>query len=271
MPLSQAERSQLGLRRVHRDGTPSSFRCPPTALWPAVRAYLVARSRRANPGLDPALTAYTPGETLGLLRHPSVRAWHETMRHFRVPPGFDTIVLVPCAKTKPWEGPAIRRSRLYADYNRLRTEFPKAYFVTLSEPLGIVPMERWRDFPQYDNPGLFRDDSQRSGMTTREWLASPWGEKFVLPFDEGARERSIDILAGVVAEFLAAHRGRRILSFVDSPDTVTTHAEMLTAAMRRTGVTVERHWKRRTPHVGPHDEIAAVLGDGGQERRGLAS
>ena len=257
--LSRVEQAQLGTFRRHRDGTPSDFRRPPRELWAAVRAHLVARSAHANPGLDPALTAYTPGETRALLRHPTVRGWHDGVRRFRVPSRYHTIVLVPCAKTKPWEGAGIGRSRLYSDYNRLRREFPSAYFVTISEPLGIVPMDRWADFPQYDNPGLFRDDSQRSGMTTREWLASPFGEKFVLPFDETARRESIEVLGDVVAGFLSAHRNRRIVSFVDSPDTVTTHSEMLTAAIATSRVSVERYRKRPAAHRGPHDDIAAVL------------
>lgn len=90
-------------------------------------------------------------------------------------------MLVPCAKTKPWVGPAVRRSKLYSAYNEIREEHPEICFATISEPLGIVPMQRWADFPQYDNPGLFRDDAQQSGMTKKEWAASPLGRWSGLP------------------------------------------------------------------------------------------
>jgi len=51
---------------------------------------------------------------------------------------------------------------------------PNACFVTISEPLGTVPMQSWSgSFPMYDDPVLFRDDAQRSSMTKQQWEESP--------------------------------------------------------------------------------------------------
>lgn len=220
----------------------------------------MARSRAANPLLDTALTAYTPGETLELLRHPTVRRWHAMMRLVRLPRHYRTIILVPCAKTKPWEGPAVARSKLYSACNALRAIHPDACFVTVSEPLGIVPMQRWGDFPQYDNPGLFRDDALRSGLTSAAWRATPFRRKLVLPFDDEAWRDCIDILGGVVGDFLAHHRGRRIIAAVDSAaGPQSTHAAMLDVAIARSGVQVERHPKRDLPRVSPLGYLEGLL------------
>ena len=266
--LNDVERAQLGTTRYLKDGSESAASYPPARLWPRIRAHLLARSRHANPLLDGELTAYTPGETLELLGHPTVRAWHRAAARFRVPDRYSAIVLVPCAKTKPWEGAAASRSTLYSAYNAIRAERPDLYFVTISEPLGIVPMDRWADFPQYDNPGLFRDDALRSGMTSAEWAASPFGRRYALPFDEAARAQSIAVLGDVVAGFLEHHGGRRIIAFVDSLDgPESTHGEMLDHAIARSGVAVERHAKRGAPRVSPLPYLRDVLGV--PERRGL--
>jgi hypothetical protein len=164
---------------------------------------------------------------------------------------------VPCAKTKPWEGPGVKRSPLYSAYNTLRTELPTTCFVTLSEPLGIVTQHNWRDFPQYDNPGLFTDDSQRSGMTTRQWLDSPFKRCYGLPFDPASRERCLAILGKVIANFIARNSDREFLSFVDSLDgPPSTHGLMLDTALDELdaiGETVvcTRFPKRAAPRSSP--------------------
>jgi hypothetical protein len=243
--------------RLRRDGQPSAHPYPSPQEWPLIRRHLLDRSLQANPLLDPALTAYTPGETVGLLGHPQVAAWHK--RAVRgLSSSYKHIVLVPCAKTKPWEGPAVRRSKLYSAYNALRSEKPETCFVTISEPLGIVPMAHWGDFPQYDNPGLFRDDSQRSGMTTAQWQASPFGRAYGLPFDEAAQEECIQSLGLVVARFLANNADCHVVSVVDDT-TPTTHGAMLDVALAQGGVSVERHLKRSAPRVSPLGHLREVL------------
>lgn len=259
--LSAPERSQLGSLRLRRDGTPSAHPYPPADLWPSLRRYLVDRSRHFNPRLDAQLTAYTPGETLALLDHPTISAWHRGPAVERLPDRYRRIVLVPCAKTKPWTGDAVKRSKLYSAYNQLAAEFPDHCFVTISEPLGIVPMSYWADFPQYDNPGLFRDDAQQSGMTKRQWEASPFGRWYGLPFDELARARSIDRLGAVIGRFLAVHEDREIVSLVDNHSgPKATHSEMLDVAIAQSGATLTRHPKRAQAHVSPLPYLRNVLG-----------
>ena len=72
--LSLIEQAQLGSVRLRRNGEPSTHPWPSATQWPKIRTHLVQRSLRANPALDPDLTAYTPGETLGLLARPEISA-----------------------------------------------------------------------------------------------------------------------------------------------------------------------------------------------------
>ena len=260
MPLSAVERAQLGHARAHRDGTLTQYTHPGGQDWPTVRKYLVSRSQHSNPSLDPDLTAYTPGETLGLLAHPTIASWHRRMRSWTVPPGVETVVFVPCAKTKPWTEDAVHASRLYTAYNQLQREHPEVLFVTVSEPLGVVPSPLWDQFPQYDNPGLFHDDAQRSGMTTAQWLASPFGQKYLIPFDEAAYQTGIERLADVIGGFLRQNRALRFVAFTDGGDHIlTTHSDMLHRAAERSGVAVEMHPKRAGAHQSPYQLIGGYL------------
>lgn len=261
--LSAGERAQLGQPKPLKNGKQSSYRFVPKDRWDEVRALLLARSKKSNPSLDPALTAYTPGETRALLSHPEIRAWHARMRAFDIPPEFDTVAFVPCAKTKPWDG--LRSGSLYGAYNAIRdrvqaSDAPKVFFVTLSEPLGVVPETHWGDFPQYDNPGLFRCDAQRSGLFTGDWLEGPFGEKLIIPFDDAAYRASIDALAQVISDFAARNaEGRRFVSFVEPlSGPPGTHSEMLDRAAAILGRPIvapaDRHPKSDRPrHKMPVD------------------
>lgn len=256
--LSVVERTQLGTVRRRLDGAPSAHPYPEDERqWQRIRATLLARSLAANALLDPAMTAYTPGETESLLAHPDVVAWHARCVE-PLPDRYSRIVLVPCAKTKPWTVEATRRSKLYAAYHAIIPEVPDTCFVTVSEPLGIVPMGSWGHFPQYDNPGLFSDDAQQSGMTRRQWEASEHGRWYGLPFDPAAQRRCIETLGGVVGAFLAAHADREIVSFVDGVG--STHGRMLDVAVSATGTDVTRHAKRGRPRVSPEGWIRDHLG-----------
>lgn len=257
--LSELEQAQLGQVRYRKNGSPSAHPWPDAHLWPSVREYLVKRSQVSNPALDERLTAYTPGETLALLRHPLVAAWHQVaLTQLEHRPAH--IVLVGCAKTKPWTGPAARKSKLYSAYNRLRSELPDVHFVTISEPLGVVPQEHWGDFPQYDNPGLFVDDAQRSGMTTAQWLASPFGRPYGLPFDQEARSACLKELGSLIGQFLQANSYAKFTAFVDALDgQETTHAVMLDIGARMAAVPVERHPKLPAPRSSPYEYMLDVL------------
>jgi hypothetical protein len=220
--LSSTERKQLG----NSSSSKSKFDFVPEDLWPSVRDWMMRRSFALNPMLkDPNMTAYTPGETLELLRHPLIKAWHSKVSSFKIPDEFNVIAFVPCAKTKPWAGAT---KGIYKSYNKIKDEYDNVYVVTVSEPLGVVPMEHWGTFPQYDNPGLFKDPAMRSDTFTRDWEV--FGQKYIVPFDTGAYDKSIKILSDVISSFLQTNKrdDRKVVSFVqDQGRTVGTHTDML--------------------------------------------
>lgn len=228
--LSAVERAQLG-KPVGKSAYVSDVD------WPRQRAYMLQKSLHSNPHTDPELTAYTPGETTNLLKHPKIVEWHNKMASFVVPPEFNTVVFVPCAKSKPWVGPACAAS-LYSHYNELRKKFGNIYFVTISEPLGVVPQDRWGDFPQYDNPGLFKDPVLRSDMFTADWqrLYPGTTSRLQTPFDPSEYNKAIDVLANVIKAFISTNKRAnpklRFLSFVEEPEgrPAGTHSDMMTRA-----------------------------------------
>ena len=232
--LSVIENEQLGKLVPN-----SQFSYIDPEKWTTMRDYLVANSLKSNPKLNKELTAYTPGETLKLLNHPKIKEWFNKMRNFRIPDNYKVIVLVPCAKTKPWGFTRPKRSNLYNAYNNI-LEMAKEgklsingdiYFVTISEPLGVVPQDFWDEFPQYDNPGLFKDPVMRSGLFTRDYPNTPLGKKQIIPFDEGAYSTAIKTLGVEIGTFINNNNkpGRVFVSFVDdhSGKIKTTHSEML--------------------------------------------
>src|SRR4051794_39889221 len=88
--LSPAEALQLGRPRVltgsgARGPRTSVYTVVPGSHWPRVRTLLLARGRSYVPGLQADLSAYTPGETIRLLDHPTVRIWHARMATFVLP------------------------------------------------------------------------------------------------------------------------------------------------------------------------------------------
>jgi hypothetical protein len=212
------------------------------------------------------MTAYTPGETLRLLDRPVVRKWHADMRRFRIPDVYTTVALVPCAKTKPW---AWTTGGIYASYNRLRDELPHVFFITVSEPLGVVPQTHWGTFPLYDNPGLFADLSQRAGGFFKVDWELLLGRVAHTPFDAAACDQAIDRLAEVIAKFARANhrRGRTWKSFVEDKEfhpgnhRVGTHSRMLTLANVRFPFIDDSHrfLKRGGPYQQPYDYVRANL------------
>jgi hypothetical protein len=258
--LSSTEKSQLGNRKILKNGSLSTFSYPSANMWPKLREYLVQKSFKTNSLLDTNLTAYTPGETWKLLQHPIIRKWHQEMSRFKVPAGTKAIVFVPCAKTKPWKGPAISKSKLYTAYNQLLKEEKDLYFVTISEPLGVVPHEYWDSFPQYDNPGLFRDDALRSGMMTEEWSFSPFKQKYIIPFDEKLRQKSIEYLGAIIGAFLTTNQNVRMLSFVDNVNgDLSTHTQMLKRAKEITGLEIDTYFKKTISRKSPYEYMKAIF------------
>jgi hypothetical protein len=212
--LSDVEKSQLGTA-----GFVS------VEDWPRFRKFMLMRSISSNPLTDPDLCAYTPGETWNLFKNPVIQKWHRDIVSHKVPDSYDTVILVPCAKTKPWNN-ACRG--IYKSYNRLKNEYGNLYFVTISEPLGIVPMDMWDDFPQYDNPGLFSDPVQRSGLFTADWKRLFGVDKRLkTPFDESLQKKCIEYLGKIIDQFLGNNSDKNILSFVEDFKGAGTHSQML--------------------------------------------
>jgi hypothetical protein len=288
--LSDAERAQLGQPRGK-----SKYKV--VKDWPAVRQHLLSRSLKSNPALKSELTAYTPGETLKLLDHPEIKSWHKAVSKHSIPAHdenknpYTHVIFVPCAKTKPWAGGDCKINKsIYGSYHKLRQDMlkrtgklPNAYFVTISEPLGIVPQDRWHDFPQYDNPGLFRNDAQR-GMFSKEWKNLPkekggTGETQYVPFDDESYHKSIDRLSQVIADFVQHNRNKnkdlKFVSFVDDtdyrpwankskpPKTISTHSDMLSRANHKLNFMRDelRFKKRGKARQKPYDYMSQVLGN----------
>ncbi len=214
--LSQKEQLQLGSNNM-----------PDIATWVQLRDFLVQRSLVSNPLLTADMTAYTPSETLQLCQKPIIKNWLDTIANFKIPTDAKYVVFVPCAKTKPWKD---AKRGIYKSYNKIIKENKHSvYFVTISEPLAIVPQDLWADFPQYDNPGLFRDVVQRSGgLFTKDWKEH-FGNRYKMPWDEVAYDQCIDLFSSVIRQFVNNNQmeGRTFLSFVNESKSLSTHADML--------------------------------------------
>ena len=238
IPLSETERDQLG------EPHPSSdFDYINQDNWDKLRGKLVSKKPSRSYvetdefKYDPELTAYTPGEVLDLLENPKIQDWFNKIESFVIPEEYKHIILVPCAASKPWGKSCPGTGKYYKAYHdikaRLKEEGTLAYWVTISEPLGIVPEDMWDSFPGYDVPGLFKDPSSRmSGMTTQQWKDA-FGEKFSPPFDEEAYKKAIRKLGLVISKFIMNNNEpeRRWISFVKgTKGKVTTHTDMIAEA-----------------------------------------
>lgn len=255
--LSPTELAQLGTQRGDIPFLPDE------QSWQRFRAQLVEKSAKRNHDcFDPSLAAYTPGETLGLLDEPRIAAWLNHVPDFTVPEDCVGAILVPCAASKPWrDHKNVNKSRLYSAYNQLLDEMeagqrPKWYFLTVSEPLGLVPQDRWGDFPPYDNPGLFKDDFLRTGLVKSDWTKTFLGARHRLPFDQAAFEVCIERLGTQIGAFLAK-QNKPIVSFVDDA-VLTTHGAMLDVALQQGGK-VLRLQKRAAARQNPFEHISRAL------------
>lgn len=244
--LSFTEKSQIGTNGY-----------PDRKTWCQIRLFLEERSLVSNPLLDKAMTAYTPAETLRLMQKEPISQWLNNIENLKVPEEANVIIFVPCAKTKPWKDAP---RGLYKSYNRIINENSNnIYFVTISEPLGVVPQNNWNDFPQYDNPGLFKDVVQRSGgLFTRDWVEH-FGKRYKLPWDQNAYDQAIDLLASKIKLFVEKNQknGRQFISFVGDENTIGTHQDMV----NRSGVIPKENQflKRAESREEPYDYIKDIL------------
>jgi hypothetical protein len=238
IPLSETELGQLG-----EPNPTSQFDYIDQDNWEKLRGKLVSKKPSRSYietdefKYDPELTAYTPGETLALLENPKIQEWFEKIEDFVIPEEYKHIILVPCAASKPWGVSCPSSGKYYKAYHDIKTQLNEegtlAYWVTISEPLGVVPEDMWDNFPGYDVPGLFKDPSSRmSGMTTKQWK-DMFGEKFSPPFDKEAYKEAVRKLGRVISKFIINNNepGRRWISFVKgTKGTVTTHTDMIIEA-----------------------------------------
>lgn len=234
-PLSEEEKRQLGTKPPG-----ASFPWAPKHVLEELAEKILKQRQKQTPELRRDLTLITPGQTLcALENNPEIKKWFEYVRNFKIPDNYKYVIVVPCSASKRWgEFNAPGSAKYYKAYwdvirsLREQGKEDQVYWVTISEPLGIVPQDNWDNFPAYDNPGLFRDPVQRSGLFTRDWIRE-YGEKYILPFDEEARSACIDILGNVIADFFKNNNtpGRVWLSLVEgTKGKITTHAEMLDIA-----------------------------------------
>jgi predicted RNA-binding protein len=252
--VSDFEKDQMGTIKKSKNGKELTYNYVSQEEWPALREYLVKKSLKNNPSLDPELTAYTPGETLKLLDHPKIKAWFKKMINFRIPDKYGLVILVACAASKPWGQGC--KGEFYPSYNQIRKEeelktgeeSKPSYFVTISEPLGVVPQDFWNDFPQYDNPGLFKDTAQQSGMETKDWAESPLQSKIKreMPFDDNAFNRCIEILGIVIGKFIKNNPNHEYISLVEqvNPKKISTHSKMLDIAQAYAKKSILRNPKK---------------------------
>ena len=244
--LSMTEKSQLG-----SDGYPDR------QTWCQIRLFLEERSLVSNPLLSKDMTAYTPAETLKLMEKQPIKEWLDNVKDLKIPDAAEVVIFVPCAKTKPWKDAP---RGIYKSYNKIINEnSDNVYFVTISEPLGVVPQNNWNDFPQYDNPGLFKDVVQRSGgLFTKDWQEH-FGQRYKLPWDQVAYDKAIDILADKIKIFVTNNQkpGRKFISFVGDEKTIGTHQDMI----NRSGVIPKENQflKRAEAREEPYEYIKENL------------
>lgn len=221
--LSDVERSQLGIAK----GGKSAKNYMSADDWIVIRDYHLRSRLNTNPETDPNLCAYTPGETLDLLNHPIIKNWFSMVEKFKIPDGKEKVIFVSCAASKRWGENT--KSPDYQCYNILRKENSKIYWVTISEPLGIVPEDHWDDFPFYDNPGLFTSMGQ---VPNKFWL-NKMGKQtsFAYPFDQNAFNECIKILGNVIKKFYDFNKqinpNLKFISAVETPSEKSTHSRML--------------------------------------------
>jgi predicted RNA-binding protein len=244
--LSIEEKSQL-----QDEGYPSP------AVWCQLRDFLVRRSMVSNTKLSPDMTAYTPSETLELMDKKPIKEWLDNIENLKIPDSAKIVMFVPCAKTKPWKDAP---RGIYKSYNKIIKENKDdIYFVTISEPLGVVPQENWENFPQYDNPGLFKDVVQRSGgLFTKDWKEN-FGVRYKMPWSQNDYDKVIDILADKISIFINNNEkiGREFISFVGDNKTIGTHQDMVNRSKKI--LEKNQFLKRAAPREEPYEYIKEKL------------
>lgn len=236
--LSNVERSQLGKPA----GGTSKRSYMSADDWIVVRDYTLRKALEANKGTNPELCAYTPSETLNLLNHPIIQDWFRMVETFKIPRNKEKVIFVSCAKSKRWGENT--KAKDYVCYNMIRNTNEKIYWVTISEPLAIIPEDHWNDFPFYDNPGLFED----RGLSTKQWIELMGKTRsYLYPFDKSAKNECINVLGNVIKKFYEYNKrlnpNLKFISAVETPSEKSTHSQMLDVA----GI-LEQEQRHSRPH-----------------------
>lgn len=220
--------------------------------WFVLRYIMWKRSSENIQGLKETMTAYTPSETVHLIKSAPVQNWFKKMRDFKLPENVEKIVFVPCAKGKRWDKQSIKRfsSSTYRLYHELIEQYPEIYFITISEPLSVVPQDHWMDFPLYDNPGLFEKDIPlQTDLWTKDWKTLEVdfkrnGKRFV-PFGKKSKDIAIKMLADQMVAVMKNIMQDREFEFISmvcdvNPKKKTTHSLILDQVVDKLGITCLR-------------------------------
>lgn len=159
-PTQTALAEELGLTRGHL----SRIIRGEVTLSPRIHARLEAlladvSEPAANP---PRFDVRSPAQGLRAIQHPEItKNWE---RSLRVKPKNKKAVLVPCAGTKPFpDAPSHKHGYMKA------LDGKKLDVYVVSEPLGVVPYEWSRDYPQesYDFPPAHLQGQARDLLVDR--------------------------------------------------------------------------------------------------------
>lgn len=209
---------------------------------PAWRIYEDVSSRTGKTvRIKPSLCFYNPEAVYqALVSNSEVKRWLEFISNHYLPESKDVLLIYPCSTEKPYESSRSYK-QLFKTLSRLEEQRNRIHLVTISEPFGLVPEEfygkttNWHDWKNdwYDCPGLF------------EW----WCNRFGQTYSKVYADKSIDILASYVAQFLEkAMRTNRYTTVIGFVRTFSsrlevkhdhTHRRILEKASRMAGGGVE--------------------------------
>jgi len=130
-----------------------------------------------------------PIETLEAIEDQTgdIRNWLSYIQdHYEPPSHVDTLILYPCASTKP-----MCESNTYQALAETLDQYSvekkrRTHILTVSEPFGLIPYELQQGDFVYDNPGLFR------------W----WCKENDQQWDENAQQMALQILGEHIGGFL---------------------------------------------------------------------
>lgn len=203
--------------------------------------YQLSCKKAVNVKIKKSLCFYNPLEVYkGLKYNKEIRTWLKFISNHYIPKQSKVLLFYPCATVKPHN---LSRSYriLFNTLSKLGPYRNEIHIVTISEPFGLIPEEfygkktKWFNWEKYwyDCPGLF------------EWFCN----KYKQPFSVEYLDKSIEILAQVVAEFLKKVEKNecyeKIIAFIRPYSSNLkkkrdhTHRRIIERASKLSGVNVE--------------------------------